>query len=198
MRWCQNRIGNFRTLRVVVSRPKSEEEAITLNTDEASDANSASRFDIAKDQWGNVIRVQIHFNEAIQRTRQLTATAVLATYGASLAYFSSKTFNFLVVPYTGVAVHFATPLVVLAWVFLFVGYMLDRHYYFRMLVAAVDEAAQAEQKFDFPIKLSTRLLTAVKPRQAKRTIAIFYGSAVLIGVVIIWAINRLTVLGVSG
>ncbi|WP_150129694.1 hypothetical protein [Bosea sp. RAC05] len=153
---------------------------------------------MAKEQWGNVLRVQIHFNEAIHRTRQLTATAVLAAYGAALAYFASNTFKFLVVPSTGITMHFATPLVILAWIFLFVGYMIDRHYYFRMLVAAVDEAAQAEQKYDFPIKLSTRLSTAVKPRQAKRTIAIFYGSAVFIGFAIIWAINHLTVLGVSG
>jgi hypothetical protein len=164
----------------------------------ADDRNSAARYDVAKDQWGNVLRVQIHFNEAIHRTRQLTATAVLAAYGGALAYFASNSFKFLVIPCAGISVHFSTPLVILAWIFLFVGYMLDRHYYYRMLIAAVDEAMAAEQEFNFPIKLATRLSRAVKPHQAKRTIAIFYFSAVAIGIVIIWAVNRLTVLGVSG
>lgn len=164
---------------------------------DAEDRDSAARFDIAKDQWGNVIRVQIHFNEAIHRTRQLTATAVLAAYGGALAYFASNSFKFLLIPYTGIVVHFATPLVFFAWCFLFVGYILDRHYYYRMLIAAVETAIDAEKLYDLPIKLSTRLSISVKPHQAKRNIAIFYWMAVFVGIVIIISINFLTVLGAS-
>lgn len=159
------------------------------------DQATAARYDVAKDQWATVIRVQIHFNEAIHRTRQLTATAVLATYGAALAYFASNSSKFLVAPYTGVAIHYSTPLVLLAFIFLFVGYMLDRHYYFRLLLSSVNAAMEAEKNFNLPIKLSTHLSGAVKPHQARRTIAIFYWSAVAVGLFIIWAVNTLAVLG---
>jgi hypothetical protein len=42
------------------------------------DSDGALRV-IARDPWSDVIRTQIHFNEIIHRTRQLTATIVIAT-----------------------------------------------------------------------------------------------------------------------
>lgn len=66
--------------------------------DASEEQMTASRYDVAKDQWSSVIRVQIHFNEAIQRTRQLTATAVVAAYGATLAYFVANSSRLLFVP----------------------------------------------------------------------------------------------------
>ncbi|CAN7340792.1 hypothetical protein [Bosea sp. LjRoot237] len=155
---------------------------------------TASRYDVAKDQWSSVIRVQIHFNEAIQRTRQLTATAVVAAYGATLAYFVANSSRLLFVPWIRMEVHIASPLIILAFVFLLVGYILDRFYYFRMLMAAVKAAADAETEFDLPIKLSSNIMKRVKPYQADFLIAVFYLSAVGVGVFILWAINSLTVL----
>lgn len=171
---------------------------MTMLGEDAEERPSGSRYDVAKDQWGNVIRVQIHFNEAIHRTRQLTATAVLLIYGAALAYFASNSFKFLVVPWWGISIHFATPLVLLAFIFIIIGYILDRHYYFKMLEMAVIVAMDAERDFDLPIKLSTGLSQAVKPGWAKFTIALFYFSAAAVGGLIIWAVNVLTVFGAPG
>src|SRR3712207_1436446 len=111
---------------------------------------SAARYDVAKDQWGSVIRAQIHFNEAIQRTRQLTATIVLATFGASAAFFATHPHT-LVVGFLGLPpVHVTTPVIILGLLFLGVGYLTDHRYYYRMLVAAVQVGEAIERDYGLP------------------------------------------------
>jgi hypothetical protein len=136
-----------------------------------ADGGFAAKYEVPKDQWGNIIRVQIHFNELIHRTRQLTATVVLATYGASAAFFAShpKAMWELGI----IQVHITTPLIILGFAFILVGLFTDRGYYFDLLLASVKAGEDIEKEFDLPAKLTLALSEAIDRRKAKITVYAF-------------------------
>lgn len=157
-----------------------------------------AKSDMAKDQWGNVIRVQIHFNELISRTRQLTATVVLATYGSAVAFFSAHPHTMWNIGTKCIKmVHVSTPVVILGMLFLAVGFFTDRLYYFRLLIAAVEVGESIEKTKDLPVKLSVHLSRAVNRRHAAFTVWLFYGVATLVGLALIWFVNRAAIVGID-
>jgi hypothetical protein len=99
------------------------------------DGPSTSSKDVARDQWSNVVRTQIHFNEIIHRTRQLTVTVVAAAFGAAIAAFAAKPAGHLTFEAFNLSVPIAPPLVFLGWIFLLIGFLMDRLYYYKLLLA---------------------------------------------------------------
>jgi hypothetical protein len=61
----------------------SDQTPTNSQTMKEDDGLSASSKDIARDQWTNFVRTQIHLNEVIHRTRQLTVTVVAAAFGVA-------------------------------------------------------------------------------------------------------------------
>jgi hypothetical protein len=145
------------------------------------DGLSASAKDIARDQWSNVVRTQIHFNEIIHRTRQLTVTVIAAAFGAAIASFAAKPAGHLTLEAFSVNVPIATPLVILGLIFLAVGFLMDRSYYYKLLLGAVEVGEHLETTYDLPAKLTITLSKAVSRRRANIIINLFYIGGLLIG-----------------
>jgi hypothetical protein len=146
----------------------------------------------ARAQWVEINRTLTHFNEIIHRTRQLTATVVLAAFGAALAAFSAQpTFKIPLVSWLP-PLHVATVIIMLGLILLAVGYAIDRGYYFKLLLAAVGVAERLEQEYKLPAKLTLELSESVSRKRARITILSFYGAGVLIGLLLALFINYAT------
>ena len=127
----------------------------------------------ALSQWVEVNRTLTHFNDIIQKTRQLTATVVLAADGAALAAFSADKFPLSVA------------IVLLGFLALYIGYSIDKNYYFKLLLTAVRVSEELEKKYDLPAKLTIRLSKEVQQSNAESIVIRFYQSGILIGATLI-------------
>jgi len=152
------------------------------------DGLSASSKDVARDQWSSVVRTQTRFNEIIHRTRQLTMTAVAAAFGAAFASFATKSANLTIEAFQ-LTVPSATLLVVLGWTFLLIGYLMDRLYYYPLLLSAVVVGEDLENTYDLPAKLTTALSKKVTRRRANIVVQLFYIGAFLVGLIILLALT---------
>ncbi|MCJ2102693.1 hypothetical protein [Methylobacterium sp. E-046] len=165
-----------------------------IDTASLVDDTMTAKNDVPKDQWANVIRVQIHFNELIQRVRQLTSTLTIAAFGSGAAFFASHPNTKINVDsYVSFSFHVSTMLILAGFMFLLVGYLTDRHYYFKLLIASVAVATELERDYNLPGKLTTRLSHAVSPTAAKLTVSLFYIAAFLVGAALIWIVNFATI-----
>jgi hypothetical protein len=163
-------------------------------TESVSSDEPSAKADLAKDQWGNVIRAQIHFNEMIQRARQLTGTVAIATFGSASAFFATHPTTLVDLKVARLPpVHITTPLIALGLVFLLIGFLTDRLYYYRLLVGSVEVGEKLEQAYSLPAKLSTHLSTRVGRRHATVMIGSFYVVGAIVGVALIWFVNRAVV-----
>jgi hypothetical protein len=158
--------------------------------DEGS-GHTLSKEDAAQEQWSDIVRTQIHFNEIVYRLRQSTATVVLAAFGAAIAGFVTKPNAHVLIG--GWSVQLSTPIVVVGLFFLLVGFVLDRFYYYKLLIAAVGVAEKVERSYDLPAKLSVALSAAVSRRHAWRMINVFYIGGLAIGGALILFLNYATV-----
>ena len=159
------------------------------------DPDLTAKADMAKDQWANIIRVQIHFNELIHRTRQVTATVVLATYGSAAAFFASHPTAMWNIKSLGASFHVVSPIILLGILFLLVGWATDRKYYFKLLISSVEVGEEIERRFDFPAKLTIKLSSSVNRLHAKFTVYLFYFAALLAGILLFLFVNFSTVSG---
>ncbi|MCJ2018632.1 hypothetical protein MKK84_14495 [Methylobacterium sp. E-065] len=165
-----------------------------IDTSGLVDDTMTAKNDVAKDQWANVIRVQIHFNELIQRVRQLTSTLTIAAFGSAAAFFGSHPHTAINVDtHVKFSMHVSTLLIIAGFMFLFVGYLTDRQYYFKLLLASVQVGMDLEKDHQLPAQLTTKLSAAVSPRVAKFTVTLFYISALLVGIALIWLVNFATI-----
>jgi hypothetical protein len=127
--------------------------------------------DIAN-HWATVIRVAMHFNEMLLSTRSTTATVMLALLGAaglSVTHLDDKH------AYFG-RIHVGLLILGGGALFLLCIYLLDYHYYFRLLLSSVDVAERLEQQCPAQLPPLTIELAEHVPRDAARNyINFFYG-----------------------
>lgn len=87
------------------------------------------------ERWKEGLRVQMHFNEIIIRNRTMAFTIGSGLIAAAMGL---RTVNALWLPLVGLA----------ALVFLYVAYLLDRGYYFPMLLGAVKYTSELDRTYD--------------------------------------------------
>lgn len=94
--------------------------------------------------WKKNVDVQMHFNEIEMKVRNFLVTVILATIGA--AGFSLQQ-HVTLLAFGGVTI---LPLFLLflgAWLAIYMLYMVDRHWYHRLLRGAVEANAQIESRY---------------------------------------------------
>jgi hypothetical protein len=124
-------------------------------------------------------------NEIIHRTRQLTVPVVAAAFGAAIAAFAAKPAGHLTFEAFNLSVPIAPPLVFLGWIFLLIGFLMDRLYYYKLLLAAVAVGEQLERTYDLPAKLTLTLSKAVSRRHAGTVVNLFYIGGFIIGCILL-------------
>jgi len=110
------------------------------------DSDSSSDLNLQLAAWQKAVDVQMHFNDLEMRVRNFYITVMTAIFGA--AGFSLTGDYFLHTPF-GYRVTVSLPLFLLGWMAACLFYIMDRHWYHRLLVGAVRAAEEiAKQGYD--------------------------------------------------
>jgi len=115
-------------------------------------------------------------------------TAVAAAFGAAFASFATKSPTHLTIEAFQLSVPSAILLIFLGWTFLLIGYLMDRMYYYKLLLSAVAVGEDLENAYDLPAKLTTALSKKVTRLRANVVVHLFYGGAFLVGLIILLAL----------
>jgi hypothetical protein len=133
--------------------------------------------------WKHGINVSMHFNDMCIRLRILCLT-VLATFFAGAAVSMAQYPNGVVSIFAQ-HVHISAALYTIALIFVSSLWLLDQGYYYKMLIASVENSEHVEPKVKALVynlvedETLTQKLTATIPRAASRSIAnVFYGAQV--------------------
>ena len=97
------------------------------------------------EQWKTVISVQMHFNDMIAKIRQVAATV---GFGGT-AYIITKSSDNFEIAFSIYIIEFTNKSILFIALFIFIISILlvDRFYYFKMLISSVDLAKAQEEKF---------------------------------------------------
>ncbi len=130
--------------------------------------------------WKHGINVSLHFNDMCIRLRILCLT-VLATFFAAAAISMAQYPNGII-SILWFQAHISAALYMIALIFICSLWLLDQAYYYKMLIASVENSEHVEPKVKALVydlvagDLITQRLTATIPRAASRSIAnLFYG-----------------------
>ncbi|NOJ46051.1 hypothetical protein [Bradyrhizobium archetypum] len=108
------------------------------------DKLSSERLRGRVEYWKQIASIQMHFNDMCIRTRWLGLTAI-ATLFAAAAVAARENTKFSV-PFDLISpVGLPTILMMVSFVLLLALWFLDRRYYYKMLIAAVDYGERFEK-----------------------------------------------------
>ena len=149
---------------------------------------SEERFKYELEQWKVAVDTQMHFNELLMKMRTTVISIILATFGASA--IALKDMNWFV------NIHdceFRVSVVILAIgiVFLFVHFLIDATYYFKLLLGAVDYTEYIDNKYKNEDLFGlTNCISKRVPRWgAWLTLICFYWIPILLGGFVIWVVQ---------
>ena len=135
-------------------------------------------------RWRGVIDTQMHFNDMLMRTRSIGLSMVIAVYGAAIV--SAGQFPDSSVRFVDLRLHVAVGIFAVGMLLLLSLFLLDRCYYFPMLLATVElgeeierESGSAAQPIE--LKLTQRVSATVSRTRAKVALLIFYAVPFLVG-----------------
>lgn len=147
--------------------------------------------EVLLDEWKTVIGVQMHFNEMIVRMRTTGLSVVIGVYGAAALSISQFPRKFLV----GFAhpFHPSAAILLFGLLLLLSIFALDYLYYFRMLVASVEQGEQLDRQMRprtlsgvHLFGLTTLISTRVTRGRARISLILFYGLPFLAGLGALW------------
>jgi ABC-type amino acid transport system permease subunit len=144
--------------------------------------------EIILEEWKTVINTQMHFNEMIMRARTTGVSVVMAVYGAAaLAYgqYPNRFYDAF-----GSRFHVSTAIILFGLLLLISIFIIDYHYYYRLLIGAVERGEEIDKAYRDRIIDGTKLfgLTSsisnrVSRNRARICLFFFYGTPLLVGMV---------------
>ena len=163
-------------------RENSDENKEKLNLSEEK------RLEYELELWKVAIDTQMHFNELLIKMRTTVISIILATFGASA--IALKDMNWFV---NILGCEFRVSVVILAIgiVFLFVQFLIDATYYFRLLLGAVDYTEYIDKKYkNYDLFGLTSCISKRVPRWgAWLTLICYYWIPILLAGLVIWVIQ---------
>lgn len=151
-----------------------------------SDGNEEIK--IILEEWKTVINTQMHFNEMIMRARTTGVSVVVAVYGAAALAYGQYPERFITMGNIGF--HVSTAIIVFGLLLLIGIFCIDRFYYFRLLLGAVERGEEIDKAFNNRIiggttifGLSTSISKKVTRTRATICLVVFYGLPSLMGIV---------------
>ena len=130
----------------------------------------------------------MHFNEMIMRARTTGVSVVMAVYGAAALAIGQYPERFLKI--LGFQFHVSTAIIIFGISLLAGIFCIDKFYYYRLLLGAVERGEQIDKAFQDltlcgtkPFGLTTAIIKKVSRRRAKVCLIIFYGIPCIVGVV---------------
>jgi len=151
-----------------------------------SDDSSGTITRLLIEEWKTVIQTQMHFNEMIMRLRGMGVGVVTGIFGAA-AY--SLQFERLNLHFGKYNIHAAAPIVFFGITLLIAVFILDYHYYFKLLMGAVKRGEELDKYFKERspelLGMTTLISESIPEAKARSLLLAFYGIPLLIGLVFI-------------
>lgn len=143
---------------------------------------------IILEEWKTVIKTQMHFNEMIMRARTTGISVVVAVYGAAALAYGQYPARFITMG--NVEFHVSTAIIIFGLLLLIGIFCIDRFYYFRLLLGAVERGEEIDKAFNDRIiggtkifGLSTAISNKVSRKRATICLVVFYGLPSLMGII---------------
>ena len=135
-------------------------------------------------RWRAMLDVQMHFDDMLMRTRTTAGSIIVGVFGAAAVSIAEYPQRLIQLP--GRTVHIAAVIVAAGLMSLAAVFLLDYFYYFRMLLASVEQTQALEQESRRPgapieLELSSCLARAVPRRRAAAVVWAFYGIPFVLG-----------------
>src|SRR5215470_7344913 len=135
-------------------------------------------------RWRAVVDTQMHFNDMLMRTRSIGLSMVIAVYGAAIV--SAGQFPNSTVTFAGHRLHVGVGIFAVGMLLLVSLFLLDRCYYYRMLLATVEHAEEIERESGsaaqpIELKLTQRISGSVSRPMSSLVLFAFYAVPFLIG-----------------
>jgi hypothetical protein len=135
-------------------------------------------------RWRALIDTQMHFNDMLMRTRSIGLSMVIAVYGAAIV--SAGQFPDSSVTFVDLRLHVAVGIFAVGMLLLLSLFLLDRFYYYRMLLAVVEHTEEIERESGtsvqpIELKLTQRISASVSRPMASFVLLVFYAVPFLIG-----------------
>jgi hypothetical protein len=126
----------------------------------------------------------MHFNDMLLRTRSIGLSMVIAVYGAAIV--SAGQFPDSSVTFVDHRLHVGVGIFAVGMLLLVALFLLDRCYYYPMLLAAVELAEEIERESGsavqpIELKLTQRISASVSRPMAKFVLLVFYAVPFLVG-----------------
>jgi len=146
-------------------------------------------------RWRAVIDTQMHFNDMLMRTRSIGLSMVIAVYGAAIV--SAGQFPDSTVTFLGHRLHVGVGIFAVGMLLLVSLFLLDRCYYYRMLLAAVEHAEEIERESGsaaqpIELRLTRRISGSVSRPMSSLVLFMFYAVPFVIGLLFITGLIALT------
>ena len=129
-------------------------------------------------RWRATLDTQMHFDDMLMRTRTTAGSIIVGVFGAAAVSIAEYPQRLIQLP--GKTVHIAAIIVAAGLMSLIAVFLLDYFYYFRMLLATVEQSQVLERESRQPgspiaLELSSRLSRAVPRARASAVVWAFYG-----------------------
>jgi len=140
-------------------------------------------------RWRAVIDTQMHFNDMLLRTRSIGLSTVAAVYSAAIVSRAARSQGVVL---SGLPVNVGSALLIFGIMLLGALLVLDRFYYYRMLVAAVQYGEEIERESGSPeqpieLGLTRRISASVTVSSSSMALWLLYIIPMVAGIVLLFS-----------
>ena len=138
--------------------------------------------------WKEAIETQMHFNDLLIKMRTTVISIILAVFGG--AAIAVKEVDWYV-NFLGFDLRLSAAVVGLGVLFLIVQFIIDKFYYFPLLLGAVKYTGSLGERFNIPelSGLTLSINQEVSEKIAKRVLNFYYFIPIVLGIVAIYFIQ---------
>lgn len=139
--------------------------------------------------WKVAIDTQMHFNDLLIKMRTTVISIILAVFGAAAIALNEKPTWFI--QCFCWKIHVSAIVLILGLIFLLVQFIIDRCYYFEMLLGAVKFARQIDERYEnsnMKFGLTNKICRQISEPAAILVLWAYYGIPFVLGIISIYLI----------
>jgi len=140
--------------------------------------------------WKEAVETQMHFNDLLIKMRTTVISIILAVFGGSA--IALRDMNWYADIF-GQQVRLSALIIALGLIFLFVQFLVDSLYYFKLLLGSVEYTRCFGKKYNIPelSGLTESIIKSVSSKSAYLILILYYAIPFLLGILTILVIQNL-------
>lgn len=135
--------------------------------------------------WKVALNTQMHFNDLLIKMRTAVISIILAVFGASA--FVVRNVTEPIVTVCNHRVHASSLVLAIGIIFLVVQFLIDRCYYFNLLLGAVDFTKNLDGKYkkEGLFGLTEAIIGRIDEKHATRVLIAYYFTPIVLAILVI-------------